>query len=255
MQDRGCRVAALVALALAALGCGPAEVIEPPGGWPPQWSGRKIYATPLAIIYASSDSAAGQADQAVRSAAAEYRKRTGRVPPRGVVIITDAGDEPIASDAARASRLVAQARRRRMGSVEPFAEQDARELAERIPRQPMEGFDPMRVLQTQPMAFTASQLVEMGLPAAPEAWGAGLPTDDLLWRLMHSMMETRLKTAGLGQRTMMGAMMPMMRSKIRAATAAARELTVFCEFVARDGELGDEEKRSLIEEVQRLRTP
>src|SRR6266571_3175646 len=98
-------VAFALLLLLAACGCGPAVVGPAPAGWPAEVNGRRLYNTPSAYVYATSDLAAGEADQAVRSAAAEI-VRAGGEPGKGVVIVTDLGDGPLGNDARHFCRAI-----------------------------------------------------------------------------------------------------------------------------------------------------
>lgn len=94
-------IIAVVPICLASLlalsGCGPRVVLNPPEGWPAEWKGRRIYNTPNAYIYASSDRAAGEADRLVQSVAKDFADQGGK-PTKGMVIVSKRGDPPITTD-------------------------------------------------------------------------------------------------------------------------------------------------------------
>ncbi len=80
-------------------GCGPAVVLDYPDHFPEKWSGRKLYHTPNAYIYASNPFAAREADQAViRVADFFLREKTGATSGKGLVLVTGRWDELIDSD-------------------------------------------------------------------------------------------------------------------------------------------------------------
>jgi len=87
----------LCAAALAS-GCGPKVTLDAPAGWPQQWADRSLYHTPNAYIYASGDGAAGEADRFVDQRAKRFHQQHGRDPAKGLVIVTDKGDDAFAPD-------------------------------------------------------------------------------------------------------------------------------------------------------------
>jgi hypothetical protein len=79
--------------ALALLGgCAPAERVAGPLGWPKQWEGRSLWATPHATIYAGSGAAAGELDRVAARAKREYAAELGQPTPPVLIIVRDAGE-------------------------------------------------------------------------------------------------------------------------------------------------------------------
>ena len=87
--------------------CGPEIRLDPPAGWPQQWADRSLYHTPNAYIYASGNAAAGEADRFVDQRAQRFRRRYGRAPAKGLVIVTDKGDEALTPDLGSLAAIVA----------------------------------------------------------------------------------------------------------------------------------------------------
>jgi hypothetical protein len=87
--------------------CGPEVRLDPPAGWPPQWADRSLYHTPNAYIYASGNAAAGEADRFVDQRAQRFRQQYGRAPAKGLVIVTDKGDDTFTPDLGSLVTIVA----------------------------------------------------------------------------------------------------------------------------------------------------
>ena len=89
------RCLTLMVFALVGFGCGPAVVLQAPAGWPGGVGGRRLYNTPAAYIYASDDVAAAEADGVARSAAGAIA-RCGGTAVKGLIVVTDVNDVPLA---------------------------------------------------------------------------------------------------------------------------------------------------------------
>jgi hypothetical protein len=87
--------------------CGPEMRLDPPQDWPQQWAQRSLYHTPNAYIYASGDAAAGEADRIVGRRAERFRQQYGRAPTKGLVIVTDKGDDALTPDLGSLVTIVA----------------------------------------------------------------------------------------------------------------------------------------------------
>src|SRR5438552_1167714 len=85
-------------LLCGSIGCGPRVMLAPPTTWPEKWAARHVYATPHAVIYASSAAAAGEADRFVADTARLFAEQTGGLASRGLVLVTDAGDKLLLPD-------------------------------------------------------------------------------------------------------------------------------------------------------------
>src|SRR5437773_1729991 len=92
-----CRTVLGIIITLVASGCGPSELLKNPSGWPAEWQGRRLYNTPSAYIYASTDSAAGEAERVTQSVAREIASRRGE-PGKGLVVVTDVHDALVTTD-------------------------------------------------------------------------------------------------------------------------------------------------------------
>lgn len=94
-------IASVCGLLLAPLaGCAPSVILAPPAEWPAQWHGRRLYNTPRALIYASSDAAAGEADRLTNDIANQHDLPAPNEPAnaKGLIVVTDRGDAPIFDD-------------------------------------------------------------------------------------------------------------------------------------------------------------
>jgi len=83
---------------LLSLGCAPKILAEKPHDWPETWRGRKLYNTETAIIYASSEAAALEAQRLADRSARRFVEETEKPSSRGLLLVTDHGDEPVLAD-------------------------------------------------------------------------------------------------------------------------------------------------------------
>jgi len=80
-------------------GCGPQPpkvILETPKDVPAEFNGRKLYHTPQAYIYARNDEAAGEADRWITEVKNYIKRNYKRELEKGVVIVMDPSDPPIA---------------------------------------------------------------------------------------------------------------------------------------------------------------
>ncbi len=78
-------------------GCAPRVMLAPPVEWPAEWRGRKLYHTPRALIYATNDAAAGEADRLTNriGAAHELPLPANESEAKGLIVVVDRGDDPV----------------------------------------------------------------------------------------------------------------------------------------------------------------
>lgn len=91
--ERVCFCCALVAMT----GCAPRVMLAPPVEWPAEWRGRKLYHTPRALIYATNDAAAGEADRLTNRIGAAHALPlpASESEAKGLIVVVDRGDDPV----------------------------------------------------------------------------------------------------------------------------------------------------------------
>jgi len=237
-------------LLLAALGggCTAIKTVEAPAGWPGVCAQRKLYPTSLARIYASDEPTASQADRAIRAAETEFRRRTGRAPAQGVLLVNDMGIPPIATDRAEILVMVHRATNVLDPSTQPDDSNVIHRVAEAFDSASKQGIDLDAILQAQPMALPCETAQRMGLPVEPPAWVLALPSDELRWRFMQTILDrvTKDGNATLAQKTMLAGMMPLMRSQSAKQAEVDRQTAVFCQFVRADQAASTDQKLALV---------
>ena len=247
--------AVLIVLASFLVGCGPAVTLAPPEDWPAEWSQRTIYSTPHAYIYASSASGASQADRAAKVAAQEFCELTGYQPSKAILIVNDAGDQLIVEDKAQLLRLIMQFKKLPNASMQDY-DRVAGELETAIQKLSELGIGMDMFFQVQPMAITSQQLVDLGLPAGHGAWGAVVPTNELMYRFLISTIEEATRNEEemtVGKKMILASMMPLIRAKLGPETTAKREVIVFSQLASNEDKLSQETKTKLIKDFQQAR--
>lgn len=249
-MNRSIRLLAVaVPLSLLLASCCSLTTPKDCGDWPLEWSHRKVFSTSQAYIYAAKPSAASQADEACQAAAKEFRGFTGHSPSWGIILVNDANDKLFVEDRAKNLQMIRQAREIQDASDAPDSD-NKKDVGENEMNQMQEaGMDAAVFLQTMPMAISARQLVDMGLPAKSDTWAIAVPTDELVWNYARSSMDVMLKKntdVGIGAKIAITVLMPFMQGTVKRQARAIREITVFCQFVAHDDTLGIDRKNELI---------
>lgn len=172
-----------IALVAVVTGCAPAVVLKPPAEWPADWRGRHLYNTPRALIYATSDAAAGEADRLTNKIADAHDLPLPADEPtsKGLVVVLDRNDDVLFNDVEQLLNLFINGQAQIAGIERPD-EQRAAQVREKLTKND-EDLAPilqhLLVMLPIPVADDAvSQSLDFPPNASPAvAWAGILPTD------------------------------------------------------------------------------
>lgn len=201
-------------------GCAPRVLEKPPVEWPQTWCGRQLFNTPHAYVYARSPALAGYVDRMSEEVGKDFEKATGRQAPKGLLVITDAGDEPVIKDfkafflavkraEIRAKQKSSSSQPTTSPETQPSADEDAREAAEletawqgfEVTQQET-GLDMKAMLEIAPVPLTRDQICDLlGLPpgvADQAGWAVLVGSEPMVRRGIHTVTIGMLKNPELG---------------------------------------------------------
>jgi len=238
------------ALILLACACAPAVLEDLPAAWPRSWKGRELFHTPRAYIYARSAELAGEADRLAIEVARDFERAAHRGAPKGLLIVSDPGDEPVCADLK--ILMMAMARRECM-EQSGRAPTDA-ELEEKC--QAMSEMEKTAGVEFQDMLGMAaiplpkSGILELGLP--PEVgdqagWAVLLPSDTLIGEKVGKMISAMMDRAEIGPvaRLMVAPILLAMRPKMAQMIALQRKMVLFEQMAARQPDWSAEQAAKL----------
>jgi hypothetical protein len=238
--------------------CAPSVLLDRPDEWPAQWRDRRLYHTPNAFIYASSAAAAGEVDRLLVEVTGAFRSRTPGQPEKGLIVVTDTGDPPIA-DGETQLRIVEQPERksattqsaglvvtsRPSDSHDGIDEEDRREFAKL-------GLSIELLLAGTPFGIRHADLTGgLGLPpaAAQSAkWAAAMPTRAMCRSMMSKTMSAALKQeeVTLAQRLLIAPWLPLLESIAADELAAARRTVLFERLVSSQAGWTDDQRAAYL---------
>jgi hypothetical protein len=215
---------------LAICGCAPAVLMEKPANLPAECIGRRFYHTPQAYIYASSPAAAGEIDRLVLSVASQFPVEKGTQIPKGLIIVTDVGDD----SAFDLDTVLAIAMRdaQKAGTSQP-ATQAARTLTEGRKELAKQGMDLSTLVDTAAFPITpeltAPRLTveEATLRSIP--WMLSMPTHGRVSQGCHALLAQVLKSKeiGVGQKLLIAPMLVTIEPRMVEMAAVQRETVLF----------------------------
>lgn len=248
---RAIHLAVLVAMlpAIGLTGCGPAQLLDNPAGWPETLAGRRLYHTPNAYIYASSDAAAGEIDRQYQQIADDFHRQTG-AEARGkpLLIVIDSDDPPLFEKVedfyAIAVRQDPNASRDYTGVNIRLAE-SAEEYEAMIAEAGLRGDD---LLAMMPLPLEKSDLADtLGMPpeaAREPAWAMAVPTRAATGWYGGKMAQIVFNRQNLVVRVLVFPFMPIIQSvssdvamamvRARQFEAALAQRTEWCPEVLRE---------------------
>lgn len=157
-------------------GCGPAgprEVLEAPQGFPESFSGRRLYHTPQAYIYAHSDTAAGDADRWVIDAKSYIKSRYKGELAKGVVIVMEPEDPPLARTV---DEQISYERDPAIMRTQPRKMKTAEEIRTKLNE---DGIPELPAVRSNPIPLTAQRLQALGLAVPESPWAVAVPSHQL----------------------------------------------------------------------------
>lgn len=169
-------IASVAAAFAFAAGCGPEKpqfvTQPPPAGLPQTWSGRTLYQTASAYIYARDEESAAEADRWVREAAKYVTKKHERELGRGLVVVQSPADAPLVRSLDDQMSLeqdpeLMVTRPRKSLTVD---ETRAKLAEQGIPEEPM--------IRGTAVPLSRKKLAELGLQSADSTWALAAPSHD-----------------------------------------------------------------------------
>ena len=256
---------ALVTLATAvtisglAAGCQsrpPVVVLENPPTWPTKWSNRRLYRTPDAYIYASSASAAGEADRWVQSLAHEFAAQTGGEPDIPLVLVVDVGDAPLIENPDERIRVVARSSERDGYDV-PATDHGSSQSRSALPEDAQERAALDTALTMMPLRLSQTDLRSVldfpdgTIQAGDEA--ITVPTSALVRRSSAALLRAALADSDVDALTALALapIMPWAESATAAAMLAARDAALFGHYVTAQRDWSEQDKLARIHAYQK----
>ncbi len=163
-------------VALCGVGCGPGKpelLAESPKGYPTVFGERRLYHTPRGYIYARSEEKAGEADQWLKEVRGYVKRKHKRELGKGVVIVMDPTDEPVASTL---EQTLALERDPVLMPVPPRHPKSSEELRAKMAK---DGVPEAAMVRGATIPLSASKLREMGLELPSVEWAVAAPSHDL----------------------------------------------------------------------------
>lgn len=227
-----CLTLLLSAVIAALAGCAPSTTLPNPDGWPAELSGRKLYHTPSAYIYATSDAAAGEIDRRLADVVAEFQKATGvKLEGKPLLLVTDASDPALFADEESFGRVLE--RHERLSKEQPSGASSfstgSLDQHKEIAKQtglPLEG-----VLKMMPLPLVREDLCdELKLPpllAEATRWQMAVPTEAATGVFTGKMIDVQMKDLNVGQKIMVAPMLPMMYGMMKSMAVAMNKVVLF----------------------------
>ena len=159
-------------------GCGPAHgppkvLLPDPGDMPAQASGRRLFNTPNAFIYAHSDTDAGEADRWVVGVKDYIRRNYRKELDKGVVLVNGPGDEPLARTI---EDLYAHENDPSLMTTPPRRSQSPEQVREKLQK---EGLSEDAFIRGCSVPLTAARLETMGISMQGATWAMAGPSHAL----------------------------------------------------------------------------
>jgi hypothetical protein len=220
-------------------GCGPSALVRSSDALPRTWSGRSLYVTPRAYIYAGSSRAAGEADRVVRSAGEQLEKNGGRMAGKPLLVVTDTGDPPPIKSLDRILRLAVK---KNAGNPKADADLQARMAVARqvLASQPAgTQTTVLAMFDVMPLTMEREEILALmdvpGKLPREVSWGAVISTRPVIERALRRMFQANLKqqNAGVVARATMAPLLLIAESAAVNGMAVGRETALY-ERLCRD---------------------
>jgi hypothetical protein len=163
-------------VAVCCIGCGPKKpelLAESPKGFPTTVGERRLFATPRGYIYARSEEKAGDVDQWLKEVQGYIRREYKRELDRGVVVVMDPTDQPIACTL---EEELAIERDPALLPVPPRHPKRPEEYREKMSK---DGVPEAAMVRGATIPLTASRLRAMGVDLPSVEWAVAAPSHEL----------------------------------------------------------------------------
>jgi len=236
------RLAALL-LVFAVSGCAATAWLDEPSRLPEQWSGRRRFNTRNTVIYACSERAAAEADRLAADVAEGFEKETGGKASKGLLIVTDAGDEPVVTNLRDLHRLLAKsATANPHGKLSSGLEETRRDIQRH-------NIQPKTILVVTPVPIEKADLRGcLGFPdplPGSVTWIAAIPTRAAIRRSNKTIIKSFLEKEGIGPITqiILAPAIFVAEESMLDIAAAARDVVLFERFAMTQHDWPLKEKR------------
>ena len=252
--------AAALAAGSAAMGTTVAPVDSP--AWPAEWAARKFFDTAAAYIYARDKSAAKEAEAVAIAAGVEFQHVTGAAPGKGLVIVTDAKDPLLLTDADVLANLISRRQRAYQATTQPIFKMEYGSDGAKTPTSQKSGLDtsvklaPEAFLRCIPYGLLREDLIgTLAFPTAAAGhirWVAAIPTRAACKRSAHDVTQAAMKSkeVTLGQRLLMLPWLPTVESILTDELLAERPVVLFNEDVMSRSDWDGPRRQTYMEEFR-----
>lgn len=169
-------VPSLILLMSICAGCGPRPpkvLLDSPAEMPADLGEKKLFHTPQAYIYARDELAAGEMDRMVKDVASYVKRKHGRELGKGLVLIMDPKDAPIASTIE--DQLVLE----RDPSIMVTKPRHPKTVEETRSRMIDEGIPERPMIRGASLPLPRSKQSDLGLGGSDAPWAIAVPSHDL----------------------------------------------------------------------------
>lgn len=212
--------------------------MEKPADLPAECQGRRFYHTPQAYIYASSPAAAGEIDRLILSVASQLPASRGTPAPKGLIIVTDVGDNsPFDVDtllelALRDSQRNQATQPATQPGTQP-ATQAARTFKEGRKELEKQGIDLASIVDTAAFPITP-ELAGPRLAVEQETlqripWMLSMPTYGRVGQGCRALLQQllRSKEISVAKKVLIAPMLVTLQPRMTEMAAVQREMVVF----------------------------
>jgi hypothetical protein len=185
-------LAMLACLVSVFCGCAPAVgppkvVLDRPAHLPDQWNAKKLYHTPSAYIYALSPDAAGETDRWLIELQKYISRKHGRELDKGVVLVMEPRDEPIAPTLDEQCQLELDACPQH---VAPRTRKSVAELRKQFQEI---GLPESQALRAASLAIPPAKRSSLGLAVPGDPWVVAVPSHALAAQVGASSVASMLR--------------------------------------------------------------
>ena len=227
-------------------------MLAQPKDWPAQIDDRQVYHTPHGIIYASGAAAAGEADRLLAAVARKFEARTDGKASKGLVMVTDLGDETPAVDF---ERLVVAVKH--VGSDKANESPDAATMQQQLHQTEQQmasfGLTMTTILGMTPIPLervTITELFEIPQDVVDDiAWGGAIGTRAMVNDGTGKMMRAALKSKeiDMAAKVILTPLLPVIQGVMADKMAKMREQMMFEQLANSQSGWTSDRKRQVID--------
>lgn len=225
------------------------SVSQTPKDWPEQLGKRKLNSCEYGFVYAGRKSEVGAVEKVLAAAMKDARQDGVTEPKAGLVLVVDAKEKP----PFELTKLIEVLSTRDTSTSDPNTADTLKALTEARKGLEEAGIDANSLLCIAPIPIEPAILPEMigQFPKGVEqhvGWCLIVPTDSSVKAGMKTMIDAGMKKekAGLAERLLVGAMMPMIEKKAVQQMKKAAQAAVYELLMAGQEDLPEEQKQEKV---------